>query len=161
MRLVERLGRALERQLGVECRILERRELPPSGRNPLRGQYSGEVLLGEVARLRAERGAKHLGIVDVDLYAGGLNFIFGIAQVGGDFALISLYRLRQGTGEEGLFRRALKEAIHELGHTLGMVHCPERRCVMSFSNSLDEVDAKSAEFCGRHRAQLSRVLGAV
>lgn len=131
------------------------------GYNPSRRQYSGDVLLEEVTKFRVEAGAKHLAIFDVDMYAQNLNFIFGIALIGGEFALISLKRLAgvpAGLGkaerERLIFERALKEAIHELGHTLGMTHCPRKECVMFFSNSLDEVDAKSADFCEEHRVML-------
>jgi archaemetzincin len=141
----------------VKCTVLPKQELPVVGYNASRGQYSGEVFLREVAKLRVEAGAKHLGIFDVDIYAKGLKFIFGIALIGGDFALISLKRL--SFPEELLFERALKEAIHELGHTLGMTHCPRKDCVMSFSNSLQDVDAKNADFCEEHSAQLRLILG--
>jgi archaemetzincin len=43
--------------------------------------------------------------------------------------------------------RALKEAVHELGHTLGLVHCPEAGCVMHFSNTLADTDCKSHRLC--------------
>ena len=36
-----------------------------------------------------------LGVVDLDLYTPGLNFVFGQARMGGLAALIALPRLRQ------------------------------------------------------------------
>ncbi len=149
----------------IEYTVLPRQELPQAGYNAVRGQYPGDVLLREISKLRVEADAKHLGIFDVDLYAKKLNFIFGIAQIDGDFALISLYRLGYAPAKVSraerdrlLFERALKEAIHELGHTFGMGHCPQKHCVMSFSNSLQDVDAKSTNFCEEHREQLRQIL---
>jgi archaemetzincin len=80
------------------------------------------------------------------------NFIFGLAQLRGRVALVSTRRLDPTFyGEKpspGLFlERVVKEAIHELGHTFGLGHCADPRCVMSFSNSISDVDAKSAAFC--------------
>ena len=96
---------------------------------------------------------KWLGVVDVDLYTPGLNFVFGQAQMGGPAAVIALPRLRQGfyglPDDEALFhQRAVKEAVHELGH------CRNPRCVMSFSNSLHDVDRKERDFCPSCRLKL-------
>ncbi|RMD68500.1 MAG: hypothetical protein D6819_09210 [Gammaproteobacteria bacterium] len=118
--------------------------VPPQAFDPLRRQYRAEVLL---SRVRAVPGEKAIGIADVDLYAGGLNFVFGLAEMPGKAAVVSLYRLRFGA-DEGLFReRAVKETVHEFGHTLGLPHCPHPRCVMHFSNTLEEVDSKGKTFC--------------
>jgi archaemetzincin len=75
----------------------------------------------------------------------GLNFAFGLAT--DRKALISLERLRPEfywmPEDDDLFEcRALKEAMHELGHVLGLNHCPDRNCVMYFSNSIPDTDVK-------------------
>ena len=42
--------------------------------------------------------------------------------------------------------RIVKEAIHELGHAFGLIHCNNKRCVMHFSNSLHDTDFKNKRF---------------
>ena len=64
-------------------------------------------------------------MVDADICAPGLNFVFGEADIARKRALISLQRLRQEfyglPRDENLFReRALKEAVHELGHIMDL-----------------------------------------
>ncbi len=117
-----------------------------------RRQYHAESLLAKLAGEHPGHGCRVLGVAGVDLYAAGLNFVFGQADIVLGIAVISLCRLRQEfyglPADEQLFRsRALKEAVHELGHTFGLGHCPDRRCVMHFSNSLADTDWKSASFC--------------
>ena len=52
--------------------------------------------------------------------------------------------------QQARFRaRALKEAMHELGHTFGLGHCTDPGCVMWFSSSLAETDRKGAAYCPR------------
>ncbi len=103
-------------------------------------------LLGLALSVRAEHV---LAVTEVDLYAGDLNFVFGIAQPSGRACVISLFRLSLDADEERFRGRALKEAMHELGHTFGLGHCADPGCVMWFSNTLEETDRKGATYCPR------------
>lgn len=136
---------------GIEAEVLGPRDVPSEAYDPDRRQYRAEALLQRVK----EQPERHLlGVTDRDLYAGDLNFVFGLAQLPGKAALISLHRLRHGADEAGFRGRALKEAMHEIGHTLGLAHCPDPNCVMHFSNSLADTDRKGAIYCRVCRGKL-------
>ncbi|MEF8832603.1 MAG: archemetzincin, partial [Candidatus Thermoplasmatota archaeon] len=79
----------------LEGMEVEQRVEPPSETyDPRREQYRAEVILQYLSSEFASKEGKVLAITSEDLYAKGLNFIFGQAQKHGKFALISLYRLR-------------------------------------------------------------------
>jgi archaemetzincin len=124
--------------------------LPQDAYDLRRNQYLANALLGLAARAAhapADPRARVLAVTEADLYAGDLNFVFGVAQSRGPAAVISLCRLGFGADPPLRRERALKEAVHELGHTLGLAHCPNAKCVMHFSNSLADTDHKGSSLC--------------
>ena len=124
---------------------------PAAAWNPVRSQCDAEMVLESFPVPREDPGRDRvLGITGIDLYLPGMNFVFGIADR--QNALISLCRLTQsfyGLPEDlRLFRRrAVVEAVHELGHTFGLAHCESPDCVMHFSNTIADTDRKGPAFC--------------
>ena len=53
--------------------------------------------------------------------------------------------------------RARKEALHELGHLMGLIHCRQPDCVMRFSAAAEEVDLKLDQFCPQCRADIGAI----
>jgi archaemetzincin len=93
-----------------------------------------------------------LGIAAVDLYIPILTFVFGEAQMGGPCAVVSVHRLRQEfyglPADQELFRqRALKEAVHEIGHTVNLTHCSDYQCAMAPSHAVEWIDLKESTLC--------------
>jgi predicted Zn-dependent protease len=72
--------------------------------------------------------------------------VFGIAQPSGEACVISLFRLYVDADKEPFRSSALKDAIHELGHTFGIGHSANPGFVMSFSTTLEETDRKGAAY---------------
>jgi archaemetzincin len=126
--------------------------------NKKRNQYLSTTILNTIIEQKEYTPyEKILGIVDRDLYVPELNFVFG--QASRKVAIISITRLRQEfyklPEDQKLFhKRVLTEAVHELGHTYGLGHCVNPRCVMFFSNSLIDTDRKGSEFCPRCKSKL-------
>ena len=143
---------ALADTLKMPCSLEEKVIDPACAYHAGRQQYFSTQLLGEVRNCTIGESAKLLGVCDVDLFIPILTFVFGEAQLSNSSALISICRLRQrfyGLPEDNdlLYTRCEKEAIHELGHTFGLVHCFSYACVMHHSNSVEQIDLKSNFFC--------------
>lgn len=142
-------------QFSFQVTILDSVPVPKEAYVRSKGQFKADLFLDLVEE---QPGDRILGVTEVDLFSKGpnnmdLNFVFGQAQILGKAAVISLYRLR---GDEEVYhQRALKEAAHELGHTMGLRHCNNQKCVMRFSDSLADTDFKDAEFCEICREKLS------
>jgi archaemetzincin len=140
----------------TNCMMIDEQiPLPEEAFDEVRRQHRSDVILRKV-RSYAERSRfdRVLGVADVDVFVPRLNFVFGQADCDGKAALISLWRLRPDyygdlPNEQLFHERSVKEAVHELGHTLGLEHCSNVFCVMHFSNSIYETDVKHSLFCGR------------
>ncbi|MEW6511838.1 MAG: archaemetzincin family Zn-dependent metalloprotease [Bacteroidota bacterium] len=121
-----------------------------------RGQYNSTSLLLRLKEEYSDRTVapqtRALAVVPFDLFIPILTYVFGEAEVGGNVAVVSYYRLapeRYGLpSDESLLRaRLLKEAVHELGHAYALIHCSSQKCVMHASSYVEEIDLKGAEFC--------------
>lgn len=143
--------------------------VPKSAYSPSRKQHLSTRILSSLLAYAEKRADladavyRILGVTEVDLYVPSLNFVFGEAQCPGKASVISVCRLRPEfygePADEGLFlERCVKEAVHEIGHTLGLRHCPEPACVMHFSLHIGMTDKKGADFCEGCRLSAERLV---
>jgi archaemetzincin len=158
--VLERICAAITETFARPCRVGAALPKPYYAFDAQRRQYSAEAIL---RRLHVHDAERVLGVVNLDLFVPDLNFVFGLADRANRRALIALPRLRQsfygkGENEQRFIERSIKEAIHELGHTYGLAHCTNPRCVMSFSNSLADTEYKGRGFCATCRTKLQTQL---
>jgi archaemetzincin len=152
LEVVDRLAAALARTLGVNCHVETQPILVNEHFDELRGQAYSTAILARMQERAPRGGTVLLGVTELDLYVPILTFVFGEAQLKGACAVISARRLRDEfyglpPNFDTLQLRLLKEALHELGHTRGLKHCTDWRCVMSSAHAVERIDVRQAAFC--------------
>ena len=116
-----------------------------------RMQYNASILLNSITSWKVKTTTKtassfYLWIVSEDIFVRGMNFVFGVAKPGKG-AVLSTCRLDS-------LNMIKKEAIHEMGHVFGLQHC-SNKCVMQFSNSVNEAKKKPAGLCDKCKHMLN------
>jgi archaemetzincin len=136
-------------------------QIPETAFDANRGQYQSVEIMKMLAQGAPSDALRVLGVTNVDLAIPMLSFLFGQAQFEGHVAVVSLCRLHQEfyglPRQDSLLReRAVKEVLHELGHTFGLVHCSDSSCAMSLATHIELVDLKAEKYCARCGAHLVR-----
>lgn len=156
--LCDVVGQETGRSFGLPMRVVPLLEEIDFAYDTQRRQYHSTKILEQLAELAPPQAIKIIGIATVDLFIPILTHVYGEAQLGGRACIISTYRLQEnpykGPRRVSLKDRAVKEAIHELGHTFKLKHCPEHACIMHYCRSIADVDRKTAGFCRHCRVML-------
>jgi archaemetzincin len=119
--------------------------------DPKRDQYHSTPILDKLAPAAPACALKVLAITKVDLFIPILTHVYGEAQLGGRACIVSFFRLNEGPSvlhaPQIHVERLVKEAVHELGHTFRLRHCPSPACLMHYCRSEADVDRKSDQLC--------------
>jgi archaemetzincin len=161
--------------------ILKRIIIPSTLFNDDKKQYDGRKLLKFLTENMTLREVKdiNLAVFDRDLYKGNLDYVFSLASPFPKISVISIMRVhphfnkdyfsrslkkrkagrfpllvkKLNSAEKRLYyERILKEAVHGIGHTFGLIHCNNRSCIMYPSNTSDDIDGKDTTFCAACRS---------
>ncbi len=156
--LINILISPLQQIFGMPVTVQTHNRIDPTpAADPIRNQYNSSILLTRILAHRRVTSGKVLGVTGLDLFVPVLTFVFGEAQLDGTAALVSTCRLDESfyglpSNPSLLRERLIKEAVHELGHTFGLIHCLHIECVMHSSTSVEEIDLKGMEMCKECRS---------
>jgi archaemetzincin len=123
---------------------------------PGRHQFDAIRIINILSK-NADGPPLRIGMLTKDLCTPILTYVFGESQLGGTTAVFSLYRLVHKSAHV-TFQRAVKVALHETGHLLGINHCRAKGCLMAYSNSIEIVDQLPIRFCSACDFEIKRHL---
>ena len=148
--LFRQVATTLKQELNLEAFDAGFFEVPSAAYNPLRKQYDSKMILKSLTEKKSREFDYRLGLLDVDIFAPGMNFIFGLADPRKKTCLVSIRRL----AGKAISERIAKEIVHEIGHLLGLDHCRDVHCVMYFSNTIVDTDHKDKKLCENCRREV-------
>jgi archaemetzincin len=117
-----------------------------------RNRYRADTLI-YLLRSNTKDGHVTIGLTSKDISSDKGSIIdFGIMGLGfqpGKSCVVSPFRLSKNNLKDQFF----KVAIHELGHTQGLSHCPDKTCIMTDANSKNTTENETG-FCKKCNAFL-------
>jgi archaemetzincin len=152
--------RALEAVYAAPVTVLPSVALPRSAYYAPRSRYRAEKLL-DFLRPRLPEGALRIaGITAADISTTKAPYddwgILGLATIDGTACVLSTFRChRRAKSAEQARIRFAKTAVHELGHTFGLEHCPNRGCLMEDGGGSVLTTDRERDLCAACRARLS------
>ena len=127
--------------------IKENKILPPLAYYQPRDRYKADSILKYLSD-NAESNEVVIGITTKDISTSKGNIadfgVMGLGRCPGNVCVASSFRLNKENVKSQLF----KVAIHELGHTFGLPHCPNKSCFMRDAEGKNPTDEERG-FCDK------------
>ncbi len=119
--------------------------LPAAAYYKPRNRYRADTLIAYLSRNTPE-GQTTIGITGKDISTDKGEIVdWGVMGLGyqpGKSCVVSTFRL----SKTNLLSQLFKVSIHELGHTQGLDHCPEKSCFMRDAEGKNHTDEETG-FC--------------
>lgn len=145
----------------IKVEILSKEKLIEKAHDASRMQYDAGIILNDfIGKTTIDpRIERFLLITDTDLFVPKMNYVFGLSYPHKGAAIMSVSRLKnefygRPRDDKAFMARAAKAAVQELGHSWSVRHCATRKCVMFYSDNLEDLDRSPLKFCVSCRRDL-------
>lgn len=151
---------SLEAAYGVTVKVLPRVPLPKAAWTAPRRRWRAEKLLAFLEGQRPADGLRILGLTADDISTTKDDKkdwgVLGLGSVDGRTCVISTFRVGRRVSKAAGRIRLGKVAVHEIGHTFGLDHCPTVGCLMEDARGSVTTCDREVDLCPRCRAELAR-----
>lgn len=168
--LMDTLSKTIKQVYGFNVIILPEKDLPKNAFiNVKSPRYRADTLLKYLEKNKLATINHVIGLTAKDISSttydekGNIKEpeykykdwgIFGLGYCPGPCCVVSTFRLKN-TSKENFILRFKKVCIHELGHNLGLPHCPTPGCVMGDAcETIKTVDNEKLELCPKCKAKI-------
>jgi archaemetzincin len=145
---------------GADVRLRPRVAPPREAWYPPRRRWRADKILAWLDTRARPEDPQLLALIaeDISTTKGSVADwgVLGLGDIDGKSGIISRFRCDRAGGHPLLARtRLAKVAVHEIGHTLGLQHCPTTGCLMHDAEGKVATADGEYDFCPRCRALLA------
>ncbi|MBN1899502.1 MAG: Zn-dependent protease [Spirochaetes bacterium] len=161
--VVETVKKGIKELYQADVVVLPRKDLPAQAYYKPRKRYRAEKLLDYLETIDQKKYTKIVGLTQKDISTTKGKYIdwgiLGLGTLGGRACVVSTFRLKRNVTNKKFLERLVKVINHELGHTFGLEHCPDKGCLMQDAGgTVRTVDREKNNFCERCRKRLQTIL---